>query len=121
MMIQKMKIVAALLIVKCYFCSHTILCFAAFGDHTTDKGNSGSRRDRVTRLSHDKRNVFPYHTSTGYYETITENAVTAFQKARNLQVDGIAGSETNKRFKYLDVAILENRLYIFKASSTGGI
>lgn len=37
---------------------------------------------------------FNYPTATGYYGSITQNAVKSFQEANNLKVDGITGPET---------------------------
>jgi peptidoglycan hydrolase-like protein with peptidoglycan-binding domain len=57
----------------------------------------------VTRLQDLLRNAgyFPI-ASTGYYGDVTEAAVEAFQRAKGLQVDGIAGDLT---FKALQPAV----------------
>jgi peptidoglycan hydrolase-like protein with peptidoglycan-binding domain len=63
-------------------------------------GDSGAD---VTRLQDLLRNAgyFPI-ASTGYYGDVTEAAVEAFQRAKGLQVDGIAGDLT---FKALQPAV----------------
>ncbi|HEU5139546.1 MAG TPA: peptidoglycan-binding protein [Bacillales bacterium] len=66
---------------------------ASFGDRTLDKGMSGSDVEELQEYLMTK-GLFPYHTATGYFGPITEQAVIDFQKSRNLQVDGIAGPQT---------------------------
>ncbi|SFL91092.1 3D (Asp-Asp-Asp) domain-containing protein [Gracilibacillus orientalis] len=67
---------------------------AAIGDRTLTNGSSGSDVAELQDYLMTK-GVFPYHTSTGYYGDITEEAVEDFQRKRNLKVDGIAGPQTN--------------------------
>jgi len=55
----------------------------------------GMRGDDVSRLqSALKQQGYFYANVTGYYGKITENAVIAFQKAKGLRIDGIAGPQT---------------------------
>ncbi|MGP4079934.1 peptidoglycan-binding protein [Pseudalkalibacillus sp. R45] len=73
---------------------------AALGDRTLVNGSSGSDVAELQDYLMTK-GVFPYHTSTGYYGNITEEAVKDFQRKRNLKVDGIAGPQTNHAVKVL--------------------
>ncbi|UOQ84074.1 peptidoglycan-binding protein [Gracilibacillus salinarum] len=66
---------------------------AAMGDRILANGSSGSDAEELQEHLMTK-GVFPYHTATGYYGVITEEAVKDFQRQRNLKVDGIAGPET---------------------------
>ncbi|RQW18845.1 hypothetical protein EH196_17965 [Bacillus sp. C1-1] len=56
----------------------------------------GSRGNDVTNLQDELRSLGYFNqSSTGYYGSITRDAVVAFQKAQNLRlVDGIVGPET---------------------------
>jgi len=55
----------------------------------------GMRGDDVSRLQNAlKQQGYFYANVTGYYGKITENAVIAFQKAKGLRIDGIAGPQT---------------------------
>ena len=100
MMIQKMKIMAVLLIVSAIFVATPSFASAALGDRTMQKGNSGEDVKELQDYLMTK-GMFPYHTATGYFGSITENAVAAFQESRNLQVDGLAGPETNQAIQVL--------------------
>ena len=55
----------------------------------------GSRSEAVRQMQEDLRTL-GYYTGTvsGHYGTLTEAAVTNFQKANGLSADGIAGSKT---------------------------
>ena len=99
-MIQKVKLVAALLLSGVIFVGSPSFAFAAFGNATLDEGDQGADVAELQDYLMTK-GVFPYHTSTGYYKTITESAVKDFQKARNLEVDGIAGPETKRAIQVL--------------------
>ncbi|MCD8509138.1 MAG: peptidoglycan-binding protein [Bacillus sp. (in: Bacteria)] len=56
----------------------------------------GSRGSEVEKLQQYlmRAGFFDFHTATGYYGTITEEAVRRFQRSRGLAVDGIAGRQT---------------------------
>lgn len=55
----------------------------------------GMRGPDVSRLqSALKQQGYFYANVTGYYGKVTENAVIAFQKAKGLRIDGIAGPQT---------------------------
>ncbi|WP_394582245.1 peptidoglycan-binding protein [Cytobacillus firmus] len=73
---------------------------AALGDRTLANGSSGSDVAELQDYLMTK-GVFPYHTSTGYYGSITVEAVKDFQRKRNLKADGIAGPQTNHALKVL--------------------
>ncbi|SHM55469.1 peptidoglycan-binding protein [Gracilibacillus kekensis] len=73
---------------------------AALGDRILANGSSGSDVAELQDYLMTK-GVFPYHTSTGYYGDITEEAVKDFQRKRNLKVDGIAGPQTNHAVEVL--------------------
>lgn len=47
------------------------------------------------------KGVYPYHTATGNYKTITKEAVEDFQAKSRLKVDGVAGSTTINKIKVL--------------------
>ncbi|TSB48634.1 peptidase [Alkalicoccobacillus porphyridii] len=66
---------------------------AALGDQTLRQGMNHSD---VTQLQDQlkSKGFFTYEQSTGYFGTITTQAVRDFQKANNLKVDGIAGPQT---------------------------
>lgn len=66
---------------------------ASFGERTL---SIGSQNSDVTQLQEELRKLgyFTFHTSTGYYGTVTEQAVKDFQRANSLTPDGIAGPKT---------------------------
>ncbi|WP_143521157.1 peptidoglycan-binding domain-containing protein, partial [Pseudomonas sp. 2995-1] len=57
---------------------------------------TGSRGDEVIKLQTylKKAGFFDHHTATGYFGSVTDQAVRKFQRARGLKVDGIAGNQT---------------------------
>jgi 3D (Asp-Asp-Asp) domain-containing protein len=73
---------------------------AALGDQTLSKGMS---HNDIVELQEYllAKGEFPYHTATGYYGSITKEAVREFQQEKNLKVDGIAGPQTNSKIKVL--------------------
>lgn len=73
---------------------------AALGDHTLSKGTSHSEVRELQELLMTK-GVYPYYEATGYYGSITKEAVTDFQKESNLKADGIAGLQTNQKIQVL--------------------
>lgn len=66
---------------------------AALGDQTL---SYGEKHGDVVELQDvlSAKGYFDFHTSTGYYGSITEDAVKQFQDAHGLAVDGIAGPNT---------------------------
>lgn len=73
--------------------------YAALGDQTLKQGMN---HDDVKQLQDVLKNkgYFTYSTSTGYFGSITKDAVMQFQRKQKLSVDGIVGPET---FKALNV------------------
>ncbi|MBU8905930.1 C40 family peptidase [Desertibacillus haloalkaliphilus] len=66
---------------------------AALGDQTLKKGMTHEDVKQLQDIL-KAEGYFTYHTSTGYYGTITEEAVKAFQKEHRIQQTGIAGPQT---------------------------
>ncbi|MFB4166220.1 peptidoglycan-binding protein [Alteribacillus sp. JSM 102045] len=66
---------------------------AAFGDQNLYKG---MRHSDVVDLQDQLKAIglFQYHTSTGYFGSITYQAVKDFQREQNILVDGIVGPQT---------------------------
>ncbi len=65
----------------------------------------GMRGDDVSRLQSALKQQGYFHANvTGYYGKITENAVIAFQKAKGLRIDGIAGPQTQNALYTSQVA-----------------
>jgi N-acetylmuramoyl-L-alanine amidase len=56
----------------------------------------GSTGSEVTTLQNElkQEGYFSYNTATGYYGSITKQAVADFQSSKGLSVDGVAGSQT---------------------------
>ncbi|WP_304980215.1 peptidoglycan-binding protein [Alkalihalobacillus sp. AL-G] len=73
---------------------------AALGDRTLQKGTTGEDVAELQEYLMTK-GIYPYHTATGYFGPITEQAVIDFQQSRNLKVDGLAGPQTNHAIKVL--------------------
>ncbi|KKI90335.1 hypothetical protein WQ54_20420 [Bacillus sp. SA1-12] len=73
---------------------------AALGDRTLSKGMAHSDVKELQEYLLAK-GEFPYHTATGYYGEITEDAVREFQSEKSIQVDGIAGPQTIGKIKVL--------------------
>lgn len=89
---------------------------AALGERTLSKGASGEDVAQLQEYLLTK-GVYPYHTATGYFGPITEQAVIDFQQNQNLKVDGIAGPQTNHAVQVLKqgdigrpVAVLQSQL-----------
>ncbi|WP_347548445.1 peptidoglycan-binding protein [Pseudalkalibacillus hwajinpoensis] len=66
---------------------------AAFGDQELKKGMNNQDVKELQDVLKAK-GYFTYHTSTGYYGPITEDAVSQFQQAVGLKVSGIATTDT---------------------------
>lgn len=87
---------------KKIFNKQTLAILIAFSIITTPSNvlaatlKIGSRGTEVSYVQSALKELgfFSYHTATGYFGTITQNAVINFQRANNLKVDGIVGSET---------------------------
>ncbi|WP_209121764.1 peptidoglycan-binding protein [Alkalihalobacillus sp. BA299] len=66
---------------------------AALGDQPLKKGMSHPDVKELQEVLKNK-GYFNYHTATGYYGTITEEAVKQFQKTHGIQTTGIANTNT---------------------------
>ncbi|WP_227940303.1 peptidoglycan-binding domain-containing protein [Alkalihalobacillus deserti] len=66
---------------------------AALGDQTL---REGLRHGDVQELQEVLRRTghFDFQTSTGYFGSVTRQAVRDFQRSKGITVDGIAGSQT---------------------------
>lgn len=73
--------------------------YAALGDQMLKQGMSHHDVKELQELLRGK-GYFTYHTSTGYFGSITRQAVMDFQRDANLSVDGVVGPMT---FKALNV------------------
>jgi 3D (Asp-Asp-Asp) domain-containing protein len=73
---------------------------AALGDRTLSEGMVHNDIIELQEYLIAKEE-FPYHTATGYYGVITEEAVREYQEEQNLKVDGIAGPQTINKIKVL--------------------
>ncbi|MDV2684420.1 peptidoglycan-binding protein [Alkalihalophilus lindianensis] len=87
------KVVVSSTIAAGFFLAGPQIADAALGDQTLRLGMTHSD---VTELQNalKEKGFFTYERATGYYGTITEQAVRDFQRANNLTVDGIAGRQT---------------------------
>ncbi len=66
---------------------------AALGDRTLSEGMSHSDVKELQDVLKGK-GYFTYHTSTGYFGTITKDALIRFQRENNLPATGIADAAT---------------------------
>lgn len=73
--------------------------YAALGDQTLKQGMSHHDVKQLQDLLKSK-GYFTYSTSTGYFGSMTKEAVMRFQRDANLTVDGIVGPMT---FKALNI------------------
>ncbi len=72
------------------------VCFKIFTVQTTDTlSRVGSRSSEVTAIQQALKDRGLFNEGvTGYYGSVTENAVRKFQQQQGLTADGIAGPET---------------------------
>ena len=66
---------------------------AALGDQPLKKGMSHSDVKELQEVLKSK-GYFNFHTATGYYGTITEEAVRQFQRTHGIQTTGVANTAT---------------------------
>lgn len=88
--------------------------YAAFGDQLLKQG---MRHQDVKELQEVLRSkgYFTYNTSTGYFGSITKDAVMRFQRDANLSVDGIVGPKT---FQALNTASTTTKAKASQAKPT---
>ncbi|PLR69422.1 MULTISPECIES: peptidoglycan-binding protein [Bacillaceae] len=73
---------------------------AALGDRTLSEGMSHADVKELQEYLLSK-SMYPYFEETGNYGPITKAAVKEFQEKSRIQIDGIAGPETNQKIKVL--------------------
>lgn len=74
----------------------------AFADYYSDNVTlySGMRNSEVQNLQKDLKNLgYFYYNPTGYFGSLTRDAVMRYQKDNYLAVDGIVGHQTAKEIK----------------------
>jgi len=76
---------------------------SAFADYYTESKTLyiGMRSAEVVNLQNDLKSLgfFTYPTSTGYFGTVTKQAVINYQKSKGLAADGIVGPKTSRAIK----------------------
>ncbi|WP_349409375.1 peptidoglycan-binding protein [Pseudalkalibacillus sp. SCS-8] len=97
---HKMKALMMVFVAAVVLIATPSFASAELGDRTLSEGDRGSDVVELQDYLMTK-GKFPYHTSTGYYGPITEEAVKDFQASRNLKQDGIAGPNTNHAIQVL--------------------
>lgn len=94
------KIVVMVLALSLIF---SILSFTASANYYSEKITLyyGMNNSEVTNLQNDLKTLgyFTYPTSTGYFGSITKQAVISFQSAKGLVADGIVGKNTRSAIK----------------------
>lgn len=80
---------------------------ASFGSQTLRVGMEHEDVKELQTILKDK-GYFSFHTATGYFGSITEEAVRKFQRENNLTVDGIAGPQTFRSLRSTPVSSSEN-------------
>jgi hypothetical protein len=94
---KKLFVMAAVLVMSVMMYTNT-----AFADYYTDRATLryGMRNTEVTNLQNDLRGLGYFnHTPTGYFGSITVNAVKAYQWNNGLAVDGIVGRNTAREIR----------------------
>lgn len=94
-----------------------------YSDHTTLY--AGMKSSEVTNLQNDLKSLGYFnYSSTGYYGSITKQAVMNFQANNGLSVDGIVGHYTAREIKVdLVLKTAKNNLgvpYLWGGASPGG-
>lgn len=96
--------------------SAPLMAQASMGDQTLRYGmENNDVRELQTALKN--RGHFDFHTATGYYGTITVDAVKSFQRAKGLDVDGIAGPQTFKALNTSDENVQQGRVMTVESSA----
>ncbi|WP_100405690.1 C40 family peptidase [Bacillus solitudinis] len=91
------------------FLSTPLLTEAALGDYPLDVGMSNNDVKELQKALKEKGH-FHYHTATGYYGEITQEAVKALQKANGLPVTGQASLETLERLTAVSASSSSNQI-----------
>ena len=71
---------------------------AALGDRTLNEGMSHNDVKELQDVLKGK-GYFTYHTSTGYFGSITKDALIRFQRDNNLPATGVADAATVRALK----------------------
>jgi len=89
----QMAFVTAAIVISALSSSQDAQAAVRYGDPIL---GVGSKSGQVASLQQDLRvlGYFSYKTNTGYYGTVTESAVKAFQRAHGLAVNGKVGLTT---------------------------
>ncbi|MED1601732.1 peptidoglycan-binding protein [Alkalihalophilus marmarensis] len=87
------KVVVSTTVAAGFFLAGPQIADAALGDQTLRLGMSNGDVTELQNILKEK-GYFSHHEATGYFGTITQEAVRNFQRANNLTVDGIAGPQT---------------------------
>lgn len=96
--------------------SAPLMAQASMGDQTLRYGmENNDVRELQTALKN--RGHFDFHTATGYYGTITVDAVKSFQRAKGLDVDGIAGPQTFKALNTSDENVQQGKVMTVESSA----
>lgn len=93
-------------------CMAAVIAFTPADAKAASLLKIGSRGDEVKsiQISLKELGYFTYPRVTGYYGSITEAAVKRFQKANNLEADGVVGRNTREALNSLlsgDVKVME--------------
>jgi 3D (Asp-Asp-Asp) domain-containing protein len=96
--------------------SAPLMAQASMGDQTLRYGmENNDVRELQTALKN--RGHFDFHTATSYYGTITVDAVKSFQRAKGLDVDGIAGPQTFKALNTSDENVQQGKVMTVESSA----
>ena len=90
---SKLKTAIVVSIAGAGFVAGPQIAEASFGSETLRNGMESENVKKLQEVLKDK-GYFTFHTATGYFGTITEDALRRYQKDNNLTVDGIAGPQT---------------------------
>ena len=90
---SKLKTAVVVSIAGAGFVAGPQIVEASFGSETL---RNGMENESVKQLQEvlKERGYFTFHTATGYFGSITEDALRRYQRDNNLTVDGIAGPQT---------------------------
>lgn len=104
------KIIISMLIIVAVLIPSNSVFADYYSDHTTLY--YGMRSSEVVNLQNDLKYLgyFNYY-STGYFGSITNSAVTSYQKDKGLWVDGIVGKNTARQIKADKVVKLANHFW----------